>query len=148
MTDEKVVRLVPRYIQGARKDLSGLIEDQVKDVAMFFSHQFIEEVKQGLEGEIDYKDAPFFEVIDRMYEDAQSRGCYFCDRSIDGNEEPFDYPEKTKLCLTCMLKVANLLKAFGIDHQGLFPGMGSRKHQDVIYDVFSTVVRGENDVVH
>jgi hypothetical protein len=47
-----------------------------------------------------------------------------------------------------MLKIANLLKAFGIDHQGLFPRMGPKKHQDVIYDVFPMAVRGEKDVVH
>lgn len=66
----------------------------------------------------------------------------------DGNAEPFDYPDKTRLCLTCMLKVANLLKAFGIDHQGPFPGIGARKIQNIIYEVIPMVVRGKDDVVH
>jgi hypothetical protein len=148
MEDEKVTKLIPKYMTDAREVLAGLTSYQVRDVAMYFTNQFIEEVEKGLKGELDYEDAPFFEVIDRMYAEAQPTGCYFCDRSIDANETPFDYPEKTRICLSCQLKVANLLKAFGIDHRGLFPGMGARKIQAIIYEVIPMVVRGENNVVH
>jgi len=150
MKDEKMISHISRYVQEAKKAVAGLNEDQVKDIAMFFAHQFIEEIKQGLEGAIDYENAPFFEKVDHMYEEAAAppSGCYFCDRSIDGNSEPFDYPQTTKLCLTCMLKVANLLKAFGIDHRSLFPWIKASKIQQVMYEAAPTVVRGKKDVLH
>lgn len=144
----KVIQLTPKYIQKAKDLLSGLTEEQVKDVTMFIAGQFIEEIEQGLEGEIDYPEAPFFEVVDRMYEEAQVKGCYFCDRSIDGNAEPFDYPGKTKICLSCMAKVANLIVAFGIDHRVLFPGMGERKIQEVIFGKLKDELPEDGEVKH
>jgi len=143
MPNEKVVNLTPKYIEDAKEILSNLTEGQVNSIAKFLSGQFIAEVEQGLEGEVDYKDAPFFELIDRMYEDAQPKGCYFCDRSIDGNAVPFEYPDKTKLCLTCKLKVANLLVAFGINHECLFPGMSKRELQRVLFEKFDEVMTGK-----
>ena len=92
MRDEKMITHISRYVQDAKKAVAGVNEVQVKNIAMFFAHQFIEEIKQGLEGTIDYENAPFFEKVDRMFEEAAAppSGCYFCDRSIDGNAEPFD----------------------------------------------------------
>jgi len=148
MTKENVIKLTPKYIQAAKEVLAGLPEDQVKDVTMFIAGQFIEEIGLGLEGELEYREAPFFEVVDKMYEESQPKGCYFCDRSIDGNEKPFDYPNSTKLCLTCMLKVANLMVAFGINPGSLFPGMGDRQIQAVLYDDFQSVKRQKGEVVH
>ena len=148
MTNEKVVRLTPKYIDKAKTLLGNLPEDQAGDLVKYLAGLFIEEVEQGLEGEIEYNDAPFFEAIDRMYEEAQPKGCYFCDRSIDGNEVPFDCPDKSRLCLTCMEKVANLLVAFRIDHKSLFPGMGDRNIQKVIYDELPEVKRAKGEVIH
>ena len=133
MTDN-VIKLTPKYIQEAQQALTGMNESQAKDVIMYLAEQFIKEIELGLEGEIEYEDAPFFEVVDRMYEDSEVRGCFFCDRTIDGNEIPFDYPNTTRLCLSCMLKVANVLVAFGIAPGSLFPGMKDRAIQPIIYD--------------
>lgn len=132
MTDP--IKLVPRYVQEAQDILSNLTDAQARDVIMFLAEKFVNEVEQGLEGEIEYEDAPFFEVIDKMYDEHAVKGCFFCDRGIDGNETPFDYPETTKLCLSCMLKVANLLVALGIHPGSLFPGMPDRKIQPIIYE--------------
>jgi hypothetical protein len=107
----------------------GLTEAQVRKIATHIAEKSLGEIERGLEGNIEYFDAPFFEAVDTMYEASQPKGCYFCDRSIDGNETPFDYPNETRLCLSCMLKVANPMKAFGIDPQSLFPELGNRKIQ-------------------
>ena len=151
----KVVQLTPKYIQTyleALEKASGVLaklsEHEVELVITYLADQFVEEIEQALEGEIEYKNAPFFEVIDRIYKEAQPKGCYFCDRSIDGNAEPFDYPDKTRICLTCMDKVANLLVAFGIDHTSLFPAMGKRTAQKVIYDKVPKVKRPKGAMVH
>jgi len=108
MSDKRKIRITRTSIQEATDLNLGLTEEQVKQIATFFAEKFMEEIEQGLEGDIDYPDAPFFEAVDMMYEEAQPKGCYFCDRSIDGNETPFDYPDETRLCLSCMLKVASL----------------------------------------
>ena len=78
--------------------MSYLEDDQVKDIAMYFATTFIEEITQGLEGEIDYEEAPFFELVDNLYKEYEVWGCYFCDREIDGNEIPFD-PDTVYMCL-------------------------------------------------
>lgn len=157
MTNEKVVRLTPKYIETyleslekAPEILAELPKHEVELIVTYFADQFVEEIKQGLEGEIEYKDAPFFEVVDRLYEEVEVKGCYFCDRSIDGNAEPFDYPNTTKICLSCMDKVANFLVAFGIDHTSLFPGMGERKIQKVLFEKLKklTITRREGEVIH
>lgn len=130
----KVVKLNPKYIEEAKAILADMPEKDMQSIGKYLAERFLEEVKQGVSGEVARDDAPFFDLVDRIYEESASKkGCYFCDDSIDGNETPFDFPSKTKLCLNCMLKVANLLKAFGIDHRVLFPGMGDRKAQAVIF---------------
>lgn len=139
--NEKVIKLTPKYIEEAKEILANLPDDQVGSIMKFIAGQFTKEIELGLEGEVDYEDAPFFGLIDRMYEDAQPKGCYFCDRSIDGNAVPFE--DKTKLCLTCKLKVANLLVAFGIDPNCIFSGMGKRKIQKVIFEKFDEVPTGK-----
>jgi len=149
MTEDKVIKLTPKYIQTAKEVLSDLSEDQVKDITMFIAGQFIEEIGLGMEGELEYSEAPFFEVVDKMYEESQVRGCYFCDPSIDGNETSFDFPNKTKLCLSCMLKVANLMVAFGINPGSLFHGMGDRQIQPIIYqDSKEELKRPEGEPLH
>jgi len=150
MSNEKVTKLNPRHIQEAKKILASMSDEAVEQVVKFIAGQFIEEIEQGLEGEVNFEDAPFFELVNRIYEESQPRGCYFCDRSIDGNAEPFDYPNKTKLCLSCMLKVANLLVAFGIDPDSLFDGMGmgDRKIQPVIYEDIRKFLPSPDDTMH
>jgi len=148
MSDKKDIGITQKCIEGAMGLHLGLTEDQAKQIAKLIADKFMEEIEQGLEGNIDYSDAPFFEAVDKMYEESQPKGCYFCDRSIDGNETPFDYPNETRLCLTCMLKVANLMKAFGIDPQSLFPGLGDRNIQKVIYAEPPQVKRPEDVSIH
>jgi len=148
MSDEGKIRIAPKYIQKAMDLHLGLTEEQVRDFLRFIAEKFIKEIEQGLEGAIDYLDAPFFEAVDTMYEESQPKGCYFCDRSIDGNETPFDYPNETRLCLSCMLKVANLMKAFGIEPQSLFPELGNTKIQKVIYTQLPPIKRPEGVSIH
>lgn len=107
---------------------------EAADVVKYIVRNWLNDIRMGLEGELEYKDSPFFEAIDTIYKEYEPKGCYFCDRGIDGNAEPFDYPENTKICMTCMLKAANLLKAFGIDPQCLFPGIAERKIQPVLFE--------------
>jgi len=118
----------------AKEILSGLSDTEIDLVTKYISSKFVDDVTQGLDGEIEYKDSPFFEVIDKIYEDYKVKGCYFCDRGIDGNAVPFEYlVGETKLCMSCQLKVANLLRAFDITHDRFFPGVGERKIQKVLY---------------
>lgn len=133
--DDKVVKLEPKDIQKAKTLLSTLSEEDVNNIMKYIGGKFVAEITQGVVGEIEYEGNPFFEVIDRIYESVKVRGCYFCDPDIDGNETQFNYPAETRLCMSCQLKVANLLKAFEIDHETLFPGMAKRDHQKVIYDL-------------
>lgn len=128
----KVVKLNPRYIEEAKTILANMPDEDIQNVSKFLAARFLEEIKQGLDGEIARKDAPFFDLVERAYDEVKIKGCYFCDHDIDGNAVPFD-PDKTKVCLSCQLKIANLLKAFDIDHQVLFPGMGERKRQKVLF---------------
>lgn len=118
----------------AMEILSSMKPQEIKEISDHLTTKFLDSIKKGLEGDFDFADYPIFEAVDRLYESYEPRGCYFCDRSIDGNETPFDFPNKTKLCLSCMLKVANLLVSFGINHEALFPGMADRrKIQEVLY---------------
>lgn len=142
---EKVIRLTPKGIEKAKEILAGLPDEQVGNIVKYLTETFLEEIHLGLEGEVEYKDAPFYELVDRIYQEHEVKGCYFCDRSIDGNAVPFNYPDKTEICLTCQIKVANLLKAFKINPAVLFPGMGDRKIQAVIYEREDTMHTKDSD---
>jgi len=50
-------------------------------------------------------DTPLFDEIDRMYQQA-AEGCYFCDSSVDPNEEEFS--SETPLCFMCRLKLSKI----------------------------------------
>ena len=150
MTD-KIIKFYPKHIQEAKSALEILRDLPDKDIVTIMaalSEQFIIEIEEGLKGELDYEDAPFFEQADKLFAEynAPPSGCYFCDRTIDGNEKPFDFPGETQLCMSCMEKVANVMKAFGIDPRSLFPGIAERKHQKVLYEKFAAREKGE--VVH
>ena len=150
MTD-KVVKITPAYINNAKQTLSYLPDDKIREIAMYFATQFIEEISQGLEGEVEYKDAPFFEIVNEAYKKyaPQGGGCYFCDKDIDGNEIPFD-PDTVHMCLSCQLKVANFMKAFNIDPGVLFPHIRNRKIQPVIFDPLhpDEMTRKKSEKVH
>ena len=148
----KIIKFYPKHIQEAKSALAvlnAMADGDVKIILGALSEQFLIEIEEGLKGELDYEDAPFFEQADKLFEkyNAPPSGCYFCDRTIDGNKKPFNYPDKTQLCMSCMEKVANLMKAFGIDPRCLFPGIAERKHQDVLYEQFTPSKR-EGEVVH
>lgn|GEM_PF-2053749 len=128
-----IIKLDLKFIREGRGVLAELNNEDSQDVLHYITNKFVHDVRKGLEGEIGYKDSPFFEVVDKIYEEYKVRGCYFCDHDIDGNAVPFDYPKTTKICLSCQLKIANLLVAFGINPKGIFPGIGERKLQKMHY---------------
>jgi hypothetical protein len=139
--NEKVVDIKSRISKTmeieAKEILANLSPDKIRAISEYITGKFTEDVRRGLIGELSYKDSPFFALIDGLYRDyddpkAQPHGCYFCDSNIDGNATPFDFPN-TKLCLSCMVKVANILAAFNIDPHCIFPGMAARKVQPVLF---------------
>jgi hypothetical protein len=119
-----------------------------KDIEKITNHimkKMIEDLRRGCSGEISYDDSPYWEAIDTVYREYEIHGCYMCDRDIDPNAIPFDFPDTTKLCMTCMMKLANILKSFGIDPHSLFPNIGARKIQPVIYkEVVQLLAPSEN----
>ena len=117
----------------AMEILSSMDPQEIKEISDHLTTKFLDSIKKGLEGDFEFAGYPIFEAVDKLYESYEARGCYFCDKNIDGNETPFDYPDKTSLCLSCMLKVADLLVSFGINHEVLFPGMADRNNQQVLY---------------
>jgi hypothetical protein len=126
---DKVVRLHPRYIREASKLLDTMPEKDIMNIAKLFWSIFLTEVRDGLERK---ELGPFFEMVDKLYEEAgygpgYAPNCYFCDHVIDGNAEEFNLD--SHLCLSCTVKVANVLTAFGIDHRILFSGMAERAIQ-------------------
>jgi len=123
--------------------LSSLPSDKQSLIIRFLVNLMLQEVRDVLDGNKDIADAPFAAEIDSYYEELKPKGCYFCDHDIDGNSIPFEYPQKTQLCLSCQIKVANMLKSFNIDHELLFPGMGPRKHQPVRWKRVEDIAKEE-----
>ena len=129
-----VIYLNQKYIDEARIHLLGLPKDHAEGVVKLLAGMFLDEIKKALDGDIELDEAPFFVEVDRLFTEAKleaqepTHGCYFCDKGIDGNAMPFNYPE-TPVCLGCMLKVANLLQAFGINPRSLFPGIRINEKQ-------------------
>lgn len=95
------------YIQKSKETLQGMPIDIVIEALMT---QLLDEVKSGLEGDIGYDKSPFFAAVDQEYEKARVKGCYFCDRTIDPMAVPYE-PGKTKVCLTCNMKIRNFLNS-------------------------------------
>ena len=73
--------------------------------------------------EIKAKEGPFFEKVDEIYKELK-QPCYFCNEDIDPNE--VEFTKDTRLCLFCLLKVGNILTAFGFDPKKL-PGIVSTR---------------------
>lgn len=63
MSNEDKIRISPKYIQEVMDLHLGLTEEQVRELFRFIAEKFIKEIEQGLEGNIDYPDAPFFEAV-------------------------------------------------------------------------------------
>jgi len=141
-----------KYVKEAEEVLTSLPKRDRENLAMYFAKKFLDEIEAGLEGGVKLSEAPFFKEVDRMYDETLAEiaspvdGCYFCDRSIDGNAVPFN--ENVPVCMTCQEKVGNLLQAFGIHPQVLFPLAGVRKHQKVLYDHFLPVPPSDGEAVH
>jgi len=148
---DKIIKFYPKHIKEIKSALDvlrNIPDEDVRTILAVLSEQFIDEIRNGLEGEVEYNEAPFFAEVDKLYQDAIPKGCYFCDPEIDPNDAPFDFPENAKLCPSCQLKVANILKAFGIHPECLFPGIGERKKQEVIYEILRVTKKPEGEAVH
>lgn len=95
------------------------VDESISDAIVIFAVRCIlAEVEAGLmlgefadEKYIDLE-TPLFDEIDALYQES-AEGCYFCDENVDPNDEEFN--QFTQLCLTCQLKVANIVTACGKD---------------------------------
>jgi len=105
--------------EEAIEDFQQFPENKQNNMLCLISTALFMEIKAGISGEKEYEDAPFFKIVDQMYEGLKPKGCYFCDENIDGNAQEFNRDQK--VCLTCRLKIANLLQALGIPSGRVFP---------------------------
>jgi hypothetical protein len=70
----------------------------------------LEKVDQELlEDDDNFK---FADLVQDIYSE-MAAGCYFCDKQVDPNGEPFD--DNTYLCLDCYMKAKSLMKFHGIN---------------------------------
>ena len=123
----KLIKFDPASARRARELLDSLPREDVEAIILLVAGMFLDEIEDGLnDDEFNPEERPFFEAVNDLYRDAET-GCYFCDYRIDGNEAEFNLD--VHLCLLCMMKIANVLAAFGVDHTRLFPGMGPRNIQ-------------------
>jgi ribosomal protein L24E len=114
----EILDITKRLIQKAQSEspfakiMGKLTKEEadyaVKQILDFAVIGLLDEIRDGLDGKLDYKSAPFFGMVDQEYDARKVRGCYFCDRSIDGNAVPFVIG-KTKVCLTCQIKMMSYL---------------------------------------
>ena len=88
--------------------LCSLDEIQLENIIQMVSFFLLQEIREGVKGELDYKDAPFYALVDKEYEKLQATGCYFCDPNVDMNATPFT--GKECLCLTCKAKLDHVVK--------------------------------------
>ena len=98
-------------------------EDQ-RSITAFFTGWLEAELAVSL-GVVDddedlFEEAPLFDLVQNIY-DLASRGCYFCDHSIDPNET--EIKPNTYVCMQCELKLANFVTAMGIDPMSFMPGV-------------------------
>ena len=123
----KLIDLHPsslEWMERGKRILKNLSkEDGSAVISVIFAH-VIEDVQRGIAG--SKENNPAFDVINKIIQTAAGQ-CYFCNKKIDPNETEFN--RDTHLCLFCMLKVANILEACGVDPQKLFPKIGKREVQ-------------------
>ena len=118
----EIIKFYPKYVLRARELLRKSPKEDVDGVIKMVVQMLLQEIEDGLDNEFE-EERPFFEKVNELYM-SYSQGCYFCDKEISGDETEFNLD--VHLCLSCMSKVANILIAFGIDHQLLFPGMNKK----------------------
>ena len=112
--------VIQQWVKEGQDILFKLTDKEAKVITAYIVNLVLADVKRGLEGE---EPSPLFQAIDEEYRKA-SKGCYFHDNDIDGNETEFNLD--SHLCLFCMVKLANILQAFGISPGCLFPHMSER----------------------
>ena len=101
-------------------------EDKIDTIIQTTMIHVFNEVARGLqEDEENFIYDTVIRVIEKFR--PEKKLCYFCRDDVDPNDEAF--MESTKLCMFCQLKVANILKAYGVDHKIMFPYMSERDHQ-------------------
>jgi hypothetical protein len=88
--------------------LCSMDDKQLENIIQLVSFFLLTEIREGIKGEIDYNDAPFFALVDKEYEKLNTTGCYFCDPNVDMNATPFT--GKECLCLTCKAKLDHVIK--------------------------------------
>jgi len=97
--------------EDAAKVITKLSDSDAKTLLAYVASQLFSEIIDGLEGG-NPADLDFFRIVDEEYEKRKVKGCYLCDRSIDGNEQHFN--EKTHVCLTCMAKIKSLITFYQV----------------------------------
>ena len=117
---EEYVRLLERGLEV----LSQIQDDDSMAIVSLLIQSVMDEVEAGVTGQ---EIGPLFEMIDGIYRKAKDSKCYFCNEDVDPNETEFT--KKTHLCLFCLLKVANILTAAGLDPKKISGIAGNRRIQ-------------------
>lgn len=112
-----------QVIEQSLKILDNLPDEAVIPLIGLIAYLFLEDMRIGLSGGEQH---PFFKKVDELYKQIHGE-CYFCNRDIDPNETEFT--QDTHLCLFCLLKVANILTAAGVDPKKLSEKIGKREVQ-------------------
>jgi len=146
MNDDSKIVHFQTYIRKAQKLIEAMPEEDLENIMKAFWSIFITDIRDSLEKEEEA--GLFFESVREQFLDAgwfpeRASGCYFCDHSINGNENEFNMD--SHVCLDCAVKVANLLTAFQIDHRILFPGMADREVQKTT--LVTEIWKGDGDTV-
>lgn len=81
----------------------------------------LDEVKEGLGLTFSHRDTfPMFDQIQTLYDESDRKmQCYLCSPDIDACDEP--YTAKSRLCPGCQQRVGNMLRAFGLAPERIFP---------------------------
>ena len=123
----KLIDLHPsslEWMERGKRILKNLDDDDGSAVISVILAHVMEDIRLGFS---DPKgNNPAFDIVNKIIQTAAGQ-CYFCSKGIDPNETEFN--RDTHLCLFCMLKVANILKACGVKPQKLFPKIGKREVQ-------------------
>lgn len=120
-------------IRQAERILEELGDSKKLILFEYFWNAFLADVRDNLEKEEENIENTFYIRVKAMFEDAGwsnivLTGCYFCDGLIDANEQEFNLTD-CNLCLTCRIKIANLLQFVNVDPEILFPGIPKRSIQ-------------------
>uniref|UniRef100_A0A6M3JLP0 Uncharacterized protein n=1 Tax=viral metagenome TaxID=1070528 RepID=A0A6M3JLP0_9ZZZZ len=124
----KIIDIASKLTNRSNKDMERL-EATFKqlretknpdDIIALIVSLVVVECKAGLGlADHDGSELIFFETIHEVYQWAAG-DCYFC-QDLDPNEIKVD--KKTHLCTTCKQKMANFLRAIGVDPGKILAGM-------------------------